>query len=118
MPEPIGEIAISIRGASTMSRIVLPSSYALGCSLRRLITGVEVANLIAPVVNLVVPVAGLVIPVVDFVIRVPVIPVVVVVLVVDLGIPVAPVVITPVTTVGRGQSIADIGVIVTGAGVA
>jgi hypothetical protein len=95
-----------------MSRIVLPSSYALGCSLRRLITGVEVANLIAPVVNLVVPVVGLVIPVVDFVIRVPVIPVVVV----DLGVPVAPVVITPVTAVGRGQSIADIGVIVTGAG--
>jgi hypothetical protein len=54
--------------------------------------------------------------VVNLVVRVVVVATVVVVLVIDFGIPVAPVVITPVTAVGRRHSIGDVRIIVTGAG--
>ena len=103
MAEPVREVAISIRSVSVMAGIVLPFPCPFGWTLRKLIAlaPVPVVSLLAPVVNLVVPVL--------------IVTIVVVVVVVDLGRAVAPIVVTPVTsgrTVGRGEIIARIRVII------
>ena len=91
-----------------MTWIVLPSTCALGCTLRRPITPVQIISLIAPIASVAVGVASIVAPVLSVVVRIVtviapivvlIVPVlVVVVLVIDLGGAVAPVVIAPVVT--------------------
>jgi hypothetical protein len=86
---PLAEIAVGIRSVATMTWIVLPSTCALGCTLRR----PGVASTVVPVVS-VIRIVAVVAPIVVLVVPV----LVVVVLVIDLGVAVAPVVIAPVVT--------------------
>ncbi len=111
MSEPVREIAIAIKGVSSMGRVVLPCTLPLSREPRRGIgrTPVQVVNVSSRAVNLVVPVVNFIVPVLAVII-------VVVVVVVDLSISVAPIVIPPRVATGRRKSIADVGIIVTGTG--
>jgi hypothetical protein len=107
LAEPVLKIAIAIMGVSAMGRIVLPFALPLSQEPRRDMssTSVQVVNVIARVVDLVVPI------VVNLIVPVPAVIIVIVVVVVDRGITVTPVVISPRVTTGCGKSVADIGVV-------
>jgi hypothetical protein len=111
LSEPVREVAIAIRSVSAMGRVVLPCTLPLSREPRRAIgcIPVQVVNVTTRAVNLVVPIVNFIVPVLAIII-------VVVVVVVDLSISVAPIVIPPCVATGRRKSIADGGIIVTGAG--
>ena len=119
MSKPVGEVAIAIRSVAAMARIVLPFTCALGQALRRLITPVYIVKLLAPVASLivraasvVVRAAGIVVRILVLIVPILVITTVIVIVVIDFGIPVAPIVTTPIVARSGPDSIAKVGVIV------
>ena len=89
-----------------MTRVVLPSTRPLGWTLRKLITPVQVVNLVTPVASIVIRVVNLVAPIVTLIVPVLIVATVVVVVVVHLDRAVPPIVITVGRSVGRADSIA------------